>query len=134
MKFDELNADQKQQAKQDYLIGLAERGIFIQTIYGKGEDEERDPSYAELADADRLVPDHVMREEGVDYVPEDFDSTEDRESNKVLQWALTNLTMTKFQEANPGFRMEAMAFYSVCKALDWAKESVANYCSGLMSK
>lgn len=83
MKFDELDADQKLCAKQDYLLRLAGKGRFITVIYGPGSGPERDPSYGEMAEADRLVSDETMRREGVDYVPDDF------EREKMKRWIVT---------------------------------------------
>ena len=83
MKFDELDADHKLSAKQDYLLRLADKGRFIAVIYGPGNGPERDPSYGELSEADRLVDDETMRSDGVDYVPDDF------EREKMKRWIVT---------------------------------------------
>lgn len=72
MTFDELNSDQRTQVKQDFMLRLADKGMFIKAVYGSGK--ERDPSYGELADADELIPDEWMRSECVDYSPGDFDA------------------------------------------------------------
>lgn len=79
MSFDELNEDQKLQVKQDFLVLLADKDMFVKTMrkwhpkeYVAEEEEERGPSWDELADAGRLVPDDAMRQEGVEYVPGDF--------------------------------------------------------------
>lgn len=70
MTYDELTPDQKLQVKQRYMMKLADEGSFVEVIYGDGE--ERGPSYGELADADRLVPDDVVRDENIVYTEEDF--------------------------------------------------------------
>ena len=69
MSYDELTPDQKLQVKQRYMMKLADEGNFVEVMYGGGE--ERGPSYGELADADRLVPDDVVRD-GTMYTEEDF--------------------------------------------------------------
>lgn len=82
MKFDELNEDQKMCAKQDFMLRLADKGRFIEVIYGPGNGAERAPSWKELAEADRLVPDNMLRREDVDYVPEDFSPITDHNDHK----------------------------------------------------
>lgn len=69
MTFDELSQEQKTSVKKEYMLRLADRGIFIRTIYGGGNmegvmGEERGPSLDELEIADELVPDELAREEG----------------------------------------------------------------------
>lgn len=90
MSFDELTEDQKLQAKQDYLVRLADKDMFIKTMkqwhpdaYGNEDPKERYPSWGEMADADKLVPDDVMRREGINYVPGDFgDGNEEKSMEK----------------------------------------------------
>ena len=79
MTFDELSYEQKLQAKQNYLVRLADKDMFIKTMkqwhpeaYVNEDDKERGPSCGEMSDADKLVPDEVMRQEGVEYVSGDF--------------------------------------------------------------
>lgn len=79
MSFDELTAEQKLQAKQNFLVRIADKGMFIKTMkqwhtdaYANEDDNERGPSWGEMSDADNLVPDEVMRKEGVEYSPGDF--------------------------------------------------------------
>jgi hypothetical protein len=79
MSFDELTEEQKLQVKQNYLVRLADMGMFVKTMkkwhqeeYGSGEPVERGPSIFELSNADRLVPDDVISQEGVKYVSGDF--------------------------------------------------------------
>ena len=73
MTYDELTPEQKLQVKQDYLCRLADEGCFIEVVYGNGE-EERGPSYGELADADILVPDDVIWDKfaGTMFTEDDF--------------------------------------------------------------
>lgn len=69
MTYDDLTPDQRLQVKQRYMMKLADEGNFVGVVYGDGE--ERDPSYGELADADRMIPDDVVRD-GTVYTEEDF--------------------------------------------------------------
>lgn len=70
MTYDELTPGQRLQVKQRYMMKLADEGNFVEVMYGD-RGEERGPSYGELADADRLVPDDVVRD-GTVYTEEDF--------------------------------------------------------------
>lgn len=74
MKWEDLSPEQRRQAKEYYMIRLADKGRFIREIYGDSSEPERGPSYGELADADRLVSDKKMAEicAGTEFVPEDF--------------------------------------------------------------
>ena len=79
MTFEELNKDQKTQVKQQFMIRLANDGVFIANMrrwhpddYPPGE-EERGPSWGEMADAYDLVPDEAVAQDGVNYVLEDFE-------------------------------------------------------------
>ena len=92
MSFDELTEDQKLQVKQDYLVRLADKDMFVKTMkewhpeaYGNEDPKERGPSWGEMADADKLVPDDVMRREGIDYVPGDFGEGEDKSEEKPME-------------------------------------------------
>lgn len=89
MTYDELSDEQKLQAKQDYLLRLADKDMFIKTMkqwhpeeYGNEDDKERAPSWGEMSGADELVSDDVMRQEGVEYVPGDFGDEEDQKQDK----------------------------------------------------
>lgn len=81
MSFDELTEEQRLLVKQDYLVRLADKDMLIKTMkqwhpdaYGNEDDKERGPSWEEMADADKLVSDDVMRQEGVEYAQGDFES------------------------------------------------------------
>ena len=135
MNFDELTPLQKIQAKQDYLVRLADKGILMQFLQGDEHEEEREPSWSELADADKLVSDDIMRKEGVDYVEGDFgpDGYEVRDCDKILRWAVANINYKKFKEAHPNFHPAEVWVDSVINmALDWAREAVAQKCSELV--
>lgn len=105
MSFDELTDEQKLQAKQNFLVRLADKDMFIKTMkqwhpeaYGNEDDDERGPSLGEMSDAEKLVSDDVMRQEGVDYVPGDFESEGSKPMEKkgiettvvrgIPQWAV----------------------------------------------
>ena len=136
MTFDELTPEQKLQVKQYYLMRLADKGILMQFLQGDEHEEERGPSYDELADADKLVSDDIMRNEGVDYVEEDFgpDGYEVRDCDKILRWAVKNITFDKLTEDHPkAIFLHRMEIGSAVRfALDWAREKVARKCSELV--
>lgn len=135
MTFDELTTLQKIYAKQDYLVRLADKGILMQFLQGDEHEEERGPSWSELADADNLVSDDIMRKEGVDYVEEDFgpDGYEVRDCDKILRWALKNITFDKLAEDHPKakFIFDSAMVSAVMMAIEWAREKVAKKCSEL---
>lgn len=56
--------------KRDYLVRLAEEGVFAEVM-----DVDYDfPAYGDFADADDIVPDDVVLEvyAGISFVPDDF--------------------------------------------------------------
>ena len=135
MPFDELTPEQKLQVKQDYLVRLADKGMLMQFLQGDEHEEERGPSWEEMADADKLVPDELIRSEGVDYVEDDFgpDGYEVRDCDKILRWAVANINYKKFKESYPNFHPEKVWVDSAINmALDWAREAVARKCSELV--
>lgn len=70
MKVTELNREQLTFLKQAYMTQLADEGMFAE-MFDVDYDE---PSYADLANADELVPDDVIYDhyEDSDFVEEDF--------------------------------------------------------------
>lgn len=136
MKYDELTPEQKHQVKQDYLVRLADKGILMQFLQGDEHEEERGPSYDELADADNLVSDDIMRKEGVDYVEGDFgpDGYDVRDCDKILRWAVKNITFDKLTKDHPkAIFLHRMEIGSAVRfALEWAREKVAQKCSELV--
>ena len=105
MSFDELTDEQKIQAKQNFLVSLSDKHLFINMMkqwhpdaYGNDDDKDLGPSFGEMSDADKLVPDDVMRQEGIEYVPGDFGDEEAPKKGKngiettviegIPQWAV----------------------------------------------
>lgn len=70
MNVQDLNREQLTFLKQEYMTQLADEGTFAEVL-GVDYDE---PSYADLANADEIVPDDVVFEEweGTNFVEEDF--------------------------------------------------------------
>lgn len=70
MEVRELNKEQMHELKERYLIQLADEGNFAEVL---GVDYDA-PSYGDMANADRIVPDDVVfhEYEGVDFVTDDF--------------------------------------------------------------
>ena len=136
MTFDELTPEQKIQVKQNYMVRLADKGMLMQFLQGEEHEEERGPSWDEMADADKLIPDDLMRREGVDYVEDDFghEGYEVRYCDKIIRWALKNLTFDKLTEDHPkAIFLHRMEIGSAVRfALEWAREKVARKCSELV--
>lgn len=134
MTFDELTHEQKIQVKQDYLVRLSDKGILMQFLHGDEHEDERDPSWSELADADNLVSDDIMRKEGVDYVEGDFgpDGYEVSDCDKILRWALKYITLENMMEDTGTFLLDEASMSAARMSLDWAREKVARKCSELV--
>ena len=66
----DLNREQLEHLKTQYLFDLADEGTFAEVL-GVDYDE---PSYNDIANADEIVPDDVIfrQWEGTSFVPEDF--------------------------------------------------------------
>lgn len=73
MNVTELNREQLTFLKQAYMTQLADEGAFAEVF----EVDYDEPSYADLANADELVPDDVIFDhyKGTDFVEEDFPVT-----------------------------------------------------------
>lgn len=84
MTIHELKRPQLVELKCDYMAEMAAQGRFMAEIYGEGE--ERDPSYGEMADADKLVPDKKLFDYygDIDFSVDDF---WDKEGLEVAQCA-----------------------------------------------
>lgn len=76
MTVDELSHDQLTELKQRYLTQLSDEGCLNAVIYNKPElDEKGDGvSMGEIARADELVPDSVIKEhyKGTEFTDDDF--------------------------------------------------------------
>ena len=70
MNVFELNREQLIQLKQNYLVQLADEGLFAE-MFGVDYDA---PSWGDMANADELVPDDVIFEHYRDsrFVKDDF--------------------------------------------------------------
>jgi len=138
MTFDELTPEQKLQVKQEYLVRLANKGMLMQFLQGDEHEEERDPSWEEMADADKLVPDKLVRSECVDYSDDDFgpDGYKVRDCDKILRWALENITFSRLTEEHPRavFLHSKVIGSAVKFAIDWVREKVARKCSELVKE
>ena len=71
MKVRELSREQLTQLKGDYMIQMADEGMFAE-IFGVDYDY---PSWGDIANADEIVPDDVVfrNYEFVDFVEGDFE-------------------------------------------------------------
>ena len=128
MQWDELSDAQKHDMKEAYIIRLADEGKFVEVIYGDGS-EERGPSWGELANADKLIPDDVMRDQGVDYMPEDCPSSSPDDLRLftpefVHDWCNRYITQKKYMEAKD---MLAINF-DISQGMLFAKDMVQSLC------
>lgn len=130
MTFDELTPEQKLQVKQDYLVRLADKGRLVEFLFGEGYEVERGPTWEELEDADNLVPDDLMREEGVDYVAEDFgpEGYDVRECDKIMRLAMKNVCYVRFMEDHPGFVPDDATSSAILMAIEWARDAFERTC------
>lgn len=71
--FDELTREQIVELKQCYLHTLDEEGTLNEVLYDD-PDDDRGLTWGELANADALVPDELVRRqhEGVVFTDDDF--------------------------------------------------------------
>jgi len=100
----------------------------VEVIYGDGS-EERGPSWHELAIADQLVSDDVMRNQGIEYVPEDFCSSSPDDPRLftpefVHDWCNKYITPKRYMEAKD--MLDANC--DIRQGLQWAKDLVQNLC------
>ena len=127
MTWDELSPAQKRDMKEAYLVRLADEGRFVKVMYGDG-GEEREPSFGELANADRLVPDDVMRDQGIDYAPEDCPSSSPVDGRLftpefVHDWCSQNLLASKYRE-----EMGTVCELTLHTGVRWARRKVQDLC------
>lgn len=139
MTFDELTMEQRVDAKGAYLVRLAEKGIFIGTMRKwhpdkyAGESEERDPSYGEMADADELVPDEVMRKDGVDYCEDDFSSintSKRSDLDRLKHWIIREVTTTEYMSTHPEstWMHDVLVNSAVHAVMSWARLKIIEKC------
>jgi hypothetical protein len=128
MTWDELSPEQKHDIKEAYLIRLADEGRFIEVVYGDGVGEERGPSSGELADADRLVSDDVMRDQEVDYAPEDCPSSSPTDLRLftpefVHEWCNQKLLTSRYRK-----RIGPVYGRAIPTGIRWARQMVQGLC------
>lgn len=70
MRYEELTEEQKTQLAGDYLVRLADEGVYAEVM---GADHDA-PSYGEMMEALKLVPEDVLEREygGVVFGEDDF--------------------------------------------------------------
>lgn len=70
MNVKDLSREELVELKESYMTQLANEGTFAE-VFGVDYHE---PSWGDLANADKLVPDDVVfrQYEGIEFVPEDF--------------------------------------------------------------
>lgn len=134
MTWDDLNQDQREQVKAQYMCRLAEEGRFVSTVYGDtayGGAEERYPSWGELCDADALISDEMARAEfgGVEFSPEDFSPPECDESTGmspefVKKWCEANLTTKAYENDKDRLHVNC----DITEGIRYAKDKIGGMC------
>ena len=139
MPFSELTDEQKHDVKENFLIRLADKDMFIKQMKEwhpdkyAWETEERGPSWGEMADADILVPDEVMEAEGVDYEEGDFlergcDVHECIDSLK--RWIIREVTTTEYMNTHPESKWmhDVLVNSAVNAVMSWARLKIIEKC------
>lgn len=117
MRFGDLTKDQRTEVKQRLLCERLEK------------DENRTPSYGELADVDEAVSDKEAEEAyaGTEFVPDDFSCgvAADRDGvlDELKEWAERELLMAKY--AKPGAAMRLSL--EVELGIDWARKALLDH-------
>jgi hypothetical protein len=117
MRFCDLTKDQRTEAKQRLLCERLEK------------NENRTPSYGELADVDEAVSDKEAEEAyaGTEFVPDDFSCGEAADRDGVLselkEWAERELLMGRY--AKPGAAMRLSL--EVELGIDWARKALLDH-------
>ena len=117
MRFSDLTKDQRTEVKQRLLCERLEK------------DENRTPSYGELADVDEAVSDKEAEEAyaGTEFVPDDFSCGEAADRGGVLdelkEWAERELLMAKYAKPGTGRRPTLEAKLGV----DWARKALLDH-------
>lgn len=145
MPFSELSEEQKHDAKENFLIRLADKDMFIRQMKEyhpdkyAGETEERGPSYGEMADADELVPDEVMEAEGVDYCEDDFSSrntSERSDIDRLKHWIIREVTTTEYMTTHPEstWMHDVLVNSAVNAVMSWARLKIIEKCEEMERK
>ena len=117
MRFCDLTKDQRTEVKQRLLCERLEK------------DENRTPSYGELADVDEAVSDKEAEEAyaGTEFVPDDFSCGVAADRDGVLaelkEWAERELLMARY--AKPGAAMGLSL--EVELGIDWARKALLDH-------
>jgi hypothetical protein len=139
MFFSELTPEQKHDVKENFLISLADKGMFIRQMKEwhpdkyAGETEERGPSWGEMADADILVPDEVMEAEGVDYCEDDFSSSsasERSDIDRLKHWIIREVTTSEYMNTHPEstWMQDVLMYSAVSAVMSWARLKIIEKC------
>lgn len=117
MRFCDLTKDQRTEVKQRLLCERLEK------------DENRTPSYGELADVDEAVSDKEAEEAytGTEFVLDDFSCgmAADRDGvlDELKEWAERELLMARY--AKPGAAMRLSL--EVELGIDWARKALLDH-------
>ena len=117
MRFCDLTKDQRTEVKQRLLCERLEK------------DENRTPSYGELADVDETVSDKEAEEayDGTEFSSDDFSCgvAADRDGvlSELKEWAERELLMAKY--AKPGAAMRLSL--EVELGIDWARKALLDH-------
>jgi uncharacterized short protein YbdD (DUF466 family) len=139
MTFSELSEEQKHDVKENFLISLADKDMFIRQMKEwhpdkySGETEERWPSLGEMADADILVPDEVMEAEGVDYCEDDFSSSsasERSDIDRLKHWIIREVTTAEYMSTHPEstWMHDVLVNSAVHAVMSWARLKIIEKC------
>ena len=139
MTFGELSEEQKHDVKENFLVRLADKGMFIRQMKEwhpdkyAGETEERGPSWGEMNDSDILVPDEVMEAEGVDYSEGDFlESGCDVRGciDKLKRWVIREVSVSEYMKEHPEstWMHDAIVNSAVHAVMSWARLKIIEKC------
>ena len=122
MTWDKLSPEQKPDMKKAYMEKLADEGNFISVIYGG----DRRPTIDELENADKLVPDDVMKDG--DYDADDCPSSSPTDESLftpefVHEWC----NMIPHPEKLPSSISEGYAS-TIHYGFNWALNKIQDLC------
>ena len=121
MRFCDLTNDQRTEVKQRLLCERLEK------------DENRTPSYGELADADWLVSDEDAESyaEGIEFSSDDFSCGEAADRDGVLselkEWAERELLTAKYAKPDEMGRLPPDAKLGVDWGINWARKVLLDH-------